>query len=125
MPTLLKSRRARIVVIVAAVSLLLWWPAAYPRGMVMACLDHACGHHEVLVYGLVKGPLFTSNRLLWERYGVETHLGGCVVTPWEDWYAEGYNAVSRRLLIWKYGRDIFSECHGEAERRWQAEHPDP
>src|SRR5258708_3831087 len=78
MTSLLKSPRAWAIF--AVVSLLLgaaWHMTAYPRGMLMARLDHAREHYEVKTYG---GPPLSPldaeraaeyARLLRERYDVE------------------------------------------------------
>ena len=33
------------------------------------------------------------------------------------WYANGYNTVSRRLLMERFGRDIFQECRQRLETK--------
>jgi len=125
MHSLLKSRRVWVVLAVVSLMLVVgWYTSASPRGMLMARIDHARGHYEVKTYG---GPPPTPDeaemyteyaRLLRERYGVELNdVAQCVVAEELARYANGYNAVSRRLLIEKYGRDIFKECAASAQRR--------
>ena len=97
------SRRARLVAVWAGVALVvLWIPLAYPRGVLLAYLHHARGHYELKL----------------------DLAGGCMPSPWLVWYVDGYNSVSERLLIQKYGRNVFRECYAAALRQWQAEHPD-
>jgi hypothetical protein len=48
-----------------------------------------------------------------------------VVSEDEVWYAGGYNSVSRRLLVQKFGKDIFAECRDLAKQQWQANQADP
>jgi hypothetical protein len=88
----------------------LWWATAYQRGMRAARLDHSRGHYEVQEWGLGRFWYGMRDRLLKERYGVETRFIGRRLSDWEERYAEGYNSVSRRLLNEKYGKDIFKEC---------------
>lgn len=117
MLSLLKSRRARILTILAGVGLvILWYLGPYPRGVVMAHVDHARGYYEIKTYG---GPLSPEeseryakyNRLLQERYEVELEpVAGCVVTWSLVQFVDGYNSVSKQLLKEKHGRDIFEEC---------------
>jgi uncharacterized protein (TIGR03067 family) len=120
MASLLKSRRAWAGF--AGVGLLLvvaWYASAYPRGMLMAHLDHALGHHEMKVYGLPEPWEEEYAELLRQRYGVKWNfVAGCVVPEELARYANGYNAVSRRLLIEKHGKDIFAKCSALAEQQW-------
>lgn len=87
-----------------------WYFTAYPRGMAMACLDHARSYYEEQRYGL---PLFFDGDDVDQRrqeYGVTVRYSGCEYHPAVEWYAAGYNAVSHRLLNEKFGKDIFAEC---------------
>jgi hypothetical protein len=120
-PSLLTRRR----VLVAAVAFLFsWYAGSYWRGMTKASIDHACGHYEIKAWGFPAGWRGDYMRLLSERYAVEEDVvGGCMVFPTTEWYADGYNSVSRPLLLKKYGKDIFAECAAQAKRQWQAEHP--
>jgi hypothetical protein len=120
----LKSRRSRVVVVAAVVAMfVLWYAASYPRGVLMAHLDHARGRYQVLSAGLPVPWAWEYARLLEERYGVEMNwVAGCDVPLSLAWYIGGYNPTSRRLLKEKYGRDIFRECAAEARQRWEAEH---
>jgi hypothetical protein len=98
--------------------LVAWYFSAYPRGMLMACIDHARGHHELQVYGY---PFYPERelyaRLLGERYGVKLHaIAGCVVSEDLVWFAAGYNAISQCLLNARYGKDIFEECWEQARQ---------
>jgi hypothetical protein len=59
-----------------------------------------------------------------EKYGVEMDVvGDYSVFPMTEWYAKGYNSVSRPLLVQKFGRDIFAECWTLAAQQWAAERP--
>jgi hypothetical protein len=116
----LKSRRSRVVAVAVVVALfVVWWAAAYPRGVLMAHLDHARGHYEVLSGG-PPPPQWVSEyeRLLEERYGVQVNwVAGCDVPMSLRWYIHGYNPTSRRLLEEKFGKDIFAECAAEARQQ--------
>jgi hypothetical protein len=86
--------------------------------MLMAHLDHARGHYEVKGHGYVDWSTIQYGRLLYERYGVGANIfGGCCVDSTTADYEEGYSHVSRRLLNWKYGKDIFRECSDLARRQ--------
>jgi hypothetical protein len=121
-----RSRRAWGLTVAAAVVLTVaWYVGAYPRGMLMAYIDHACGHDEIQTSGYSAGYGWEYGRLLQERYGVRLHaVADCKVWPHERWYVRGYNSVSERLLTKKHGRDIFAECEALALQQWRAEHPD-
>jgi hypothetical protein len=109
----------RRFVLGAIVFVVVWYAGSYPRGMAMAYIDHACGHYEEKTYGLPDPSRWEYARLLKERYDVKLHaVAGCEVYPDDEWYVGGYNAVSRRLLLQKYSKDIFAECYAEA-----AKHP--
>src|SRR5947207_1959920 len=85
LPVLFKSRRFWFIALGAVV--VLWLPAAYPRGMASALIDHALGHYEVQTSGLRRGPS-RYDLLLEQTYGVQTReYAGCVSLPWEDWFA--------------------------------------
>src|SRR5262249_30212339 len=108
---LLSTRCGWIVTIAALIALPIdWYFTAYPRGMAMAYIDHACGHYEDKRYGL---PLFFDGDdvdQLRENYGVTVQYAGCGVDPELEWYTAGYNPVSHRLLNEKFGKDIIAEC---------------
>jgi uncharacterized protein (TIGR03067 family) len=120
MTSLLKSRR--VWVVLAVLSLLLvvgWYASAYPRGMLMARIDHARGHYKFKVYGSLIPWEKEYARLLQQRYGVAwDRVASCVVSEELAWYAGGYNSVSQHLLLEKYGKDIFEECNAVAEQKW-------
>ena len=105
-----------IAVLVGLAAYTAWYFTAYPRGMLMAYVDHARGRDEVLCYGLPGPCFFEECQLLQERYGVNQYLvAGCVVSHELRSYADGYNSVSQRLIIEKHGKDIFKECEALAE----------
>jgi hypothetical protein len=122
----LKSRRSRVVTVAALVALpVVWWASTYPRGVLMAHLDHARGHYEVQTAGLPAPWEWDFARLLEERYGVQLNrVAGCNVPHSLRSYITGYNSVSVRLLEEKFGKDIFPECAAEARVMWEAEHPE-
>src|SRR5205085_1239093 len=123
LPNLLKSRRAWIIT--AVMVLALWIPTAYPRGMLMAHLEYACGHYEIQDAGYPVEWRREYHQLLRERYNVNLNrVADCVVWPNTKWFMDGYNSVSEPKLIRKYGKDIFNECAASAERRWKREHPE-
>jgi hypothetical protein len=115
----------RRFVLGAVVFIIVWYAASYPRGMAMAYIDHACGHYELKVWCPLERWQVEYMRMLSERYGVVADaVSDYNVLPTTEWYVEGYNSVSRLLLLQKFGKDIFTECAGEAERQWRAENPD-
>jgi hypothetical protein len=61
--------------------------------------------------------------LLEERYGVTLDpVADCSPTDYVVWYANGYNSVSQRLLLDRYGHDIVAECLHEARTKPRAGH---
>ena len=120
-PSLLNGRR----IILALISLLFsWYAGSYCRGVMMASIDFVCGHYEEKDWGLPQPWVGDYTRRLKEKYGVTyDYIGDCSVFPTTGWYIDGYNSVSRALLVKKYGKDIFTECFTEAEQQWHAEHP--
>jgi hypothetical protein len=80
--------------------------------MLEAKIDHMFGRYEVRSYGF---PIRVFNEeyctLLQQRYGVEVvQVGGCDVFPPDQWHADGYNLVSKKLLNRKFGKNITQEC---------------
>jgi hypothetical protein len=112
--SLLKSRRAWFI----GVPLLIvcWFASAYPRGMLMACLDYARGRHEIKGYGhLPSWQRF--DQIILQKYGVRVdHVATCLVSQDVEWYANGYNSVATELLKNKFGKDIVEECWNEDEK---------
>jgi len=123
---LLKSGRVRrIVLAYALASVVVWFAASYPRGMLMAYIDHVCGHYEEKGWGYPAPWRHEYIRLLRERYGVEEDIvGDCMLWPTTEMYAEGCNDASGPLLVRKYGKDNFAECAAVAKQEWHAQHPD-
>ena len=116
-PSLLSRRR---VVLAVVAFLFSWYAGSYWRGVTMASIDHACGHYEIKGWYCSEPWRGMYMRLLNERYGVgEDTVSDYMVLPITEWYAHGYNSVSRPLLLKKYGKDIFAECAAEAEQQWQ------
>jgi hypothetical protein len=120
-PFLLSRRRVILALIAFVVS---WYAGSYWRGMTMAYIEHTCGYYEIKVWYPLEPWQGEYMRLLRKRYGVAADtVSDYMVLPTTEWYAEGYNSVSRPLLIQKYGKDIFAECEGETRSAWQADHP--
>ena len=122
MASLFASRRGKALIIAAALASFLFWNwASYARGVVMAYLEHSCGHYAIRVYpNLSSGWTEEYARLLKKKYGVNVkNVGDPSTFIWEERYGAGYNATSERLLIEKYGSDIFAECAKQADERWQ------
>jgi hypothetical protein len=100
-----------------------WRLSAYPRGMLMAYGDHACGDLEIKGYGEPPPSWWGAYcDLLEERYNVKDRMvGGCVVS-WElRNYVAGYNEVSKPLIEKRFGKGIFKECAAEARAAWERE----
>jgi hypothetical protein len=118
-------KRHRMLIAIAVLILLIigWWFSAYPRGMLVAWIDQARGHHEMQVYGLPAPWSHEYAQLLKSGYGVEIHaVAGCVVTNQLVSFVDGYNAVSVSRIEARFGKDIFAECADEARIAWEREH---
>jgi hypothetical protein len=108
-----RSRRARAIAALVVLALLpAWYLSAYPRGMLMACIDHARGRYEVReYYGLPGAWEYQYAVLLRTTYRVELRfLSESPESGQEEWFTAGYNDASRRLLIIHHGSDIFAKC---------------
>jgi hypothetical protein len=120
-PSLLNRRRVILALIAFLVS---WYAGSYWRGTTMAYLDYVCGHYETKGWGLPFDWNWDYTCILKAKYGVTyEHIDDCGVFLTTAMYIEGYNSVSRPLLLKKFGKDIFAECFTEAEQKWHAEHP--
>ena len=85
-----------------------WESSAGIRGQLLARLDVARGHYEILSFGLPVSWRPEYVRLLRERYGIEDRvIAGCVVTESLVAYADGYNTVSISAANRKFGRNVF------------------
>jgi hypothetical protein len=126
----LSKLRRRWVIILVSGAVILWYATAYWRGMLMAYVDHTCGHYEMLGYGSPMSPEQQEKHALYlsemrERYNVTyTCVAGCVVSSSLRSYVEGYNSVSRRLLLEAHDVSIFDQCRRLANEKWAAEHPE-
>ena len=73
-------------------------------------------------YGL-PGPFeYDYARLLRERYGIEHHNLGCVVTDSDVSYLHTYNAgvdVSTLSAERRFAHDVFEECAADARKAWE------
>src|SRR5262249_25083883 len=120
------SRRRRVVQRIAGVVLggvILWLLTPYPRGMLMAYVDHIRGHREVRVCGTTYPWDPEYWQLAYDRYRVYfNHVASGTPSPWEHYYSEGYNSVSWPFIAKQYGYDGFQECRHLAERRWMEAH---
>ena len=96
----------------------LWVVTAYYRGELQASRDHQRGHFEVRWGGKRAAWHREFEKLLQRRYGVKVnYLGMSVASLEEDWYSDGYNTTSRRLLVARYGKNIFRECKRHAREQ--------
>lgn len=130
--SLLKSRQRWLLLGLVVV---LWYALAYPRGMVMAYIDHWRGAYKVQTMTYPDKPEWHCYiHLMRFDYGVTVEPTRGWAANSDEWYADGYNSVSRRLLIRKHGRDIFREseegavewCRRTEERlRREREEADP
>jgi len=97
-----------------------WELSAQMRGQVVARLDLARGHYEVLSYGLPVVWHSEYTRTLREHYGIEERLvAGCVVTKALVAYADAYNEVIFTAANQKFGRDVFRESVTDAIKSWK------
>jgi hypothetical protein len=117
---LLRSRWFWVSAVVFALPC--WFGTAYPRGAVVARIDHARGLDVILAAGYPAPWSDDCADLLRVRYGVKVErVAGCVIPPGLDWYIDGYNGVSERLLMQRFGKDIFAECNADAMANWKAD----
>ena len=113
---------------VAFISLVLglvgWEASSGLRGYLAARVDVARGHYRLLEVGLPVSYRLEFDRMLRERYGVETSVvAGCVVTEELLAYVARYNAVSMNAANRKFGHNIFKECLDDAGRIWESRKP--
>jgi hypothetical protein len=98
-----------------------WEVSADILGQLVADFDVARGHYQILEWGLPVSWRPEYNRLLRERYGIETRvIAGCVVSESLIAYAAGYNAVSTNAAKRKFGHDVFDRSNAEASRTWKS-----
>jgi hypothetical protein len=84
----------------------------------MAYIDHIRGRDAIRVYGCPNPWDREFSQLLYERYGVEFHwVGGCTVSPWEEYYSAGYNSVSDHFIVKNHGANVFRECDRLAQEQ--------
>jgi hypothetical protein len=106
-------------VVVVVMAYPCWCGTAYPRGAMVARIDGARGQRVILAAGYPAPWSDDYAELLQVRYGVEVQrVAGCSISPDVGWYMDGYNGVSRRLLIQRFGKDIFAECNTDAMAKW-------
>jgi hypothetical protein len=118
MMPLFRSRLVRAVGVAICLALFASWPyTAVFRGWMMAFLDHACGHYEFKMAGApsAAAPEFDEEyaRLLEARYGVVLTFDASATVGRQS-YIGGYDTVSKHLLRWRHGKDIFAECQHAA-----------
>ena|ERR1022692_4208939 len=99
----------------AILAFLIWYFTGYPRGMFIAYVDYLQGHQEIKICGVISPDEPELARLLRTRYSVEVSaIDSTFMTQEHADYLAGYNAVSRYLLLKKYGKDVVGECESEA-----------
>jgi hypothetical protein len=109
------AKRLVTTALLAMVSLVVWKAAAYPRGAVEAKIDVARGVYSIKTAGYPVRWSSIARQKLRERYGIEVKAeAGCEVTPWLEWYMDGYNSVSESAIKSKYGDDVISRAYEEA-----------
>lgn len=87
------------------------WPATAPvRGRMAARRDVRRGHYQLLVYGLPPAGRPEYERLLRERYHIQTEAAAyCIVSRPLRSYVDAYDEVSIAAADRKYGHDVFKE----------------
>src|SRR4051812_31771865 len=102
-------RLAFKLIAAALVLVVAWYAGSYQRGMLMANIDLAMGHRQMMTYGFPAAVLNESYpRLLQERYGVTLHSVGNCSPSWDvQMYADGYNSVAVPFLNELHKKDIF------------------
>jgi len=107
-----------VIVLVCA-----WLFCAWPRGAIMAHVDHIRGHAEIKTFGLPASWRGEYGRLLQEKYNVKLNtVAGCCVTPGLVSYVGGYNQVAKWYAIRRIGKDVFQECAEQARINWEVKH---
>lgn len=121
--------RKRLAAVAAFLSFLvlssvLWSASASIRGRLVARIDTALGHYEVLGYGLPVPWRPEYARLLRERYGIKFRtVALCIVSRTLVDYVDSYNEVSTAAANRKFGHDVFKECSEEAYKSWERTAP--
>lgn len=113
-------RRALIAVLSLIAAVILLELTAYPRGRMAARQDLRNGRDAVCSYGRPPRETHEYQKLLGDRYGVKClWIADCSATESQVEFARGYNEVSKRQIMLKFGKDIFHECREEAMKLWQ------
>lgn len=107
-------------IVAGAAAVLVWWLLAYPRGMMVAWFDQARGRDAIKSYGLPPRWNREYFELVSQRYGVSIdRVADCEVSLDTEWYAAGYNSVSRPRIRRRFGKDIFAQCDFNARAAWR------
>lgn len=96
---------------------IVWMCTGTARGYIDAHAELLSGRYSFASVGLVMSRV-ELQRILAERYGVHVDVVAlCLVSSWEEEYAEAHNRVMREALRRRYGRDVFAE--GFQDARWE------
>ncbi|MGB8353841.1 MAG: hypothetical protein WCD79_08155 [Chthoniobacteraceae bacterium] len=82
---------------------------AFENGEETASFDTKHGFYKLIEYGDPAGWAWRYWSKLETRYHVHIEPMGCIVTPEEDRFANGYNQVVADTLKKKFGRDVLKE----------------
>jgi hypothetical protein len=103
------------------VAYVVWDVTGYPRGMLGAYIDHAQGIDAAWDTGHLPSYELEYRQMLRTRYGVEMRgSDSTFVLHAVSSYMDGYNGVSHRYAVEKYGKDIFKECGDEASEHMES-----
>jgi hypothetical protein len=119
----LTFKRAVLLALAAPVAIVVWELAAYPRGVVMAEIDCVFGVYSIKTAGKPVPWSWEAREKLRDRYGIQmTAEAGCEVTPWLQWYMDGYNSISKPAIEGKFGDDVVKKTYEEARLEYKKKH---
>lgn len=99
----------------------LTWPGEHSDGARDAEDALRRGNHILLTYGLPAGSIEEYRAVLHDDYGVTLRTAaGCVVDDHLVRYVNAYNAVMRRDLEQRFGRNMFDAAQAKAHARYAA-----
>ena len=112
----------KIALLLTIPIVLLMWilPTEYFQGAAMGWIENTLGRQEIKEWGYNQPAWHNDYKsILLDKYKVYIfHSGeGSFISLKKSRYYEGYNLTMKKMLIKKYGKDIFLECEKEAAER--------
>jgi hypothetical protein len=93
-----------------------WTKVTCKNGTEQAKIDFKKGIYNCFSYGLILSPNPDLMNFIDEyrekKYGIITRNAGCVITD----YSKCYSKTMRKLVLKKFGSDIFERSRMEAEK---------